>query len=108
MNVNCQNNLTTLCFAKGDVQEMITTYGFPAHTPYEKSPSLEVNDYQLTFNLNGVLVAMGEGQTITRLIILKPGLKEFLSTCVKKKMVYIWSYNEENFFKTLGNYRQEY
>jgi len=30
--------------AKGDVQEM-TTCGFPAHTPHEKPPSLEVSDY---------------------------------------------------------------
>jgi hypothetical protein len=54
-------------------------------------PVVEVNDYHLIFELSGVLVAASEGQTRSRLIILKHGLKEFLSTCKKKFMVYIWS-----------------
>jgi hypothetical protein len=45
------------------VQEMTTTYGFPTHTLQEKCHSLEVNDYHLIFDLNGVLIALGEGQT---------------------------------------------
>jgi hypothetical protein len=91
VNVSCQDNATTLGFVKDDVQEMITTSGFPAHTPQEKCPSLEVSDYHLIFDLNGVLVAVGEGQTRTCPVVLRLGLKEFLSTCVKKFMVYIWS-----------------
>jgi len=42
-----------------------------------------VNDYHLIFNLNGVLVSTGDGQTKSRLVLLKHGLKEFLSACVK-------------------------
>jgi len=45
---------------------------------------VEVNDYHLVFNLNGVLVVIGEGQTRFRSIVLRPSLKEFLCTCVKK------------------------
>jgi hypothetical protein len=70
---------------------MTTTSGFPAHTPQEKHPLLEVNDYHLIFDLNGVLVTMGQGQTRTCLVVLRPNLKEFLSTYVKNIMVYIWS-----------------
>jgi hypothetical protein len=42
-----------------------------------------VNDYHLIFNLNGVLVSIGDGQTRFRLVLLKLYLKEFLSTCIK-------------------------
>ncbi len=63
VNVTCQDDIATSCFPKGDVQEMTTTYGFPTHTLQEKCHSLEVNDYHLIFDLNGVLIALGEGQT---------------------------------------------
>jgi hypothetical protein len=52
---------------------------------------VEVSDYHLIFDLNGVLVAIGEGQIRSHLIVLKHGLKEFLSTCKKKFTMYIWS-----------------
>jgi hypothetical protein len=58
---------------------------FLAHTPQEKHLSLEVTNYHLIFNLNGVLVVTSENKTKT------PSLKEFLFACVKKFMVYIWS-----------------
>jgi hypothetical protein len=45
----------------------------------------------LIFDLNGVLVAMSEGQTRTCPVVLRACLKEFLSTCVKKIMMYMWS-----------------
>jgi hypothetical protein len=67
------------------------TTSFPAHTPQEKHILLEVSDYHLIFDLNGVLVAMNEGQTRICLIVMRLGFKEFLSTCVKTFMVYIWS-----------------
>ncbi len=89
MNVSCQTNIATSGFAKGNVQQM--TFGFPAHTPHEKRPLLEVNDYCLIFDLNGTLIAMSEGQIRTRLVVIRFGLKEFLSTCVKKFIMYIWS-----------------
>jgi hypothetical protein len=66
--------------------------------------AVEVNDYHLIFELNGVLVAIGEGQTKSCPIVLKLGLKEFLSTCVKKFMVYIWSLTmKRNFLRHLDN-----
>jgi len=52
---------------------------------------LEMSDYHLIFNLNGVLMAIGEGQSKSHLVVLRPGLKEFLSICIKKFMMYIWS-----------------
>jgi hypothetical protein len=55
---------------------MITS--FPTHTPHEKCPSLEVNNYHLIFDLNGVFVAMSEGLTRICLVVLRPGIKEFL------------------------------
>jgi hypothetical protein len=70
---------------------MTMTSSFLAHTPKVKCPSLEVSDYHLIFDLNGVLVAIGEGQTRTCPLVLRLGLKEFVSTCVKTFMVYIWS-----------------
>jgi hypothetical protein len=68
-----------------------------------------VNDYHLILDLNGVLVVMGEGQTKICLIVLRPNLKEFLSTCVKFFMVYIWFNfgNEEKLLEAVGNYCQE-
>jgi hypothetical protein len=52
---------------------------------------VEVNDYHLIFNLNGVLVAASEGQTRSPLIVLRPDLKEFLFTCKKIFTMYMWS-----------------
>jgi hypothetical protein len=61
-----------------------------------------VSDYHLIFNLNGVLVAMNEGQTRTQLVVLRLGIKEFCSACVKTFMVYIWSLvMKRNFLKHL-------
>jgi hypothetical protein len=46
---------------------------------------VEVSDaYHLIFNLNGVLVAISEGQTRSRHVVLRLGLKEFPFACVKK------------------------
>jgi len=84
---------------------MTKTSGFPAHPPQEKRPSLEVNDYHLIIDLNGVLVATGEGQTRTHPNVLMLGLKEFLSACVKTITMYIWSSAMKKFFfEALGNY----
>jgi hypothetical protein len=52
---------------------------------------VEVNHYHLIFDLNGVFMATSEGRTKSRLVILKPGLKEFLFAYVKEFIVYIWS-----------------
>jgi hypothetical protein len=52
-------------------------------------PMVEVSEYHLIFNLNGVLVVTSEGQTKSRPVVLKPNLKEFLFYCVKKFTVYI-------------------
>ncbi len=52
---------------------------------------VEMSDYHLIFDLNGVLVATGEGQSKSHLVVLRLGLKEFLSICIKKFMMYIWS-----------------
>jgi hypothetical protein len=52
---------------------------------------VEVNDYHLIFDFNDILVATSEGQIKSHPIVLKPSLKKFLSICVKKFTVYIWS-----------------
>jgi hypothetical protein len=52
---------------------------------------VEVNDYHLIFDLNGVLVATSEGQTKSHHVVLRLGLKEFLFACVKKFTMYIRS-----------------
>jgi hypothetical protein len=63
---------------------------------------MEVRDYHLIFDLNGVLVVIGESQTKSHSVVLRPNLKEFLSTCVKKFMVYIWSSTmKRNFLRHL-------
>jgi hypothetical protein len=51
--------------------------------------AIEVNGYHLIFDLNGVLVAIGEGSTRSCPMVLRPMLKEFLCTCVKKFTIYI-------------------
>jgi hypothetical protein len=70
---------------------MTTTSSFPAHISKGKRPSLEVSYYHLIVDLNGVLVAIGEGQTKSRPMVLRLGLKEFLSICVKHFIMYTWS-----------------
>ncbi len=61
-----------------------------------------MSDYHLIFDLNGVLVAMNEGQTKTHLMVLRLGIKEFCFACVKTFMVYIWSLvMKRNFLKHL-------
>jgi hypothetical protein len=75
---------------KDDLQEMITTSSFHAHILKEKQPLLEVTDYHLIIDLNGVHFPTSEGQTKSRAMVLRFGLKEFLSTCVNFFMVYTW------------------
>jgi hypothetical protein len=54
-------------------------------------PMVEVSEYHLIFDLNGVLLVTGEGQIKSRPIVLKPNFKKFLFICVKKFIMYIWS-----------------
>jgi TFIIF-interacting CTD phosphatase-like protein len=61
-----------------------------------------VSDYHLIFDLNGVFIAIGKGQTKACLVVIRPSLKEFLFACVKKITVYIWSLAmKRNFSKHL-------
>jgi hypothetical protein len=47
-------------------------------------------------------VSIGDGQTRSRLVLLKPNLKEFHSACIKKFTIYIWSIAmKRNFSKHL-------
>jgi hypothetical protein len=50
---------------------------------------MEVNDYHLIFDLNGVLVVTKEGQIKSCSVVLKLGLKDFFFTCIKKFTMYI-------------------
>ncbi len=98
---------------KENQQEFPPSFGFVENTQSEKTrmsfssceqiwPTVEVSDYHLIFNLNDVLVVTGEGQIRSPLVVLRPSLKEFLSTCVKKFMVYIWSLAmKRNFWRHL-------
>jgi hypothetical protein len=62
----------------------------------------KVSGYHLIFDLNGVLVVIGEGPTRFRLMILRPRLKEFFYSCATKFTVYIWSFAiRRNFSKHL-------
>jgi len=65
---------------------MITTFHFPIQTSQKKCLSLEMSDCHLIFDLNGVLVATCEGQIRTLQVVLRLGLKEFMSICVRKIM----------------------
>jgi hypothetical protein len=49
-----------------------------------------VNEFHLIFDLNGILVTIGEGPTRFQLVILWPRLKKFLSSCATKFIMYIW------------------
>jgi hypothetical protein len=108
-----QEITTTSSFAKDDGQEFTPFSGFVKDIQHEQigmnfgsseqiRPMVEVSDYHLIFDLNGVLVATNEGQTKSCLVVLKPSLKEFLFACVEKFMVYIWSsIMKRNFLKHL-------
>ncbi len=43
----------------------------------QTQPMVEVSDYHLIFNLNGVFVATSEGQIKSYLAVLKPNLNFF-------------------------------
>lgn len=62
---------------------------------------MEVSEYHLFFDMNGVLVARRDGPTRSHLVVLKPGLKNFLCTCVNKFIIYIWSFAMRNFARDL-------
>jgi hypothetical protein len=103
----------TLGFAKDDQQEFTPSFGFVKDTQHEKTRMsfnsceqtwlvMEVSDYHLIFDLNGVLVAIGEGQTKSHLVVLRLGFKKFLSACVNKFTMYKWSLAmKRNFLKHL-------
>jgi hypothetical protein len=108
-----QDFVSISSFVEDNQQEFTPSSFFAKDTQWEKigmnsssyeqtQPAVEVNNYHLIFNLIGVLVATSEGQTKSHLVVLRPSLKEFLSTCVKKFMVYIWSSTmKRNFSKHL-------
>jgi hypothetical protein len=54
--------------------------------------TVEVSEYHLFFDLNGVLMATREGPIRSQQVVLRLGLKKFLCICVKKFIVYIWSF----------------
>jgi len=61
---------------------------------------LKVSEYHLIFDLNGILVVIGEGPTKSQPMILRLGLKKFLFSCVIKFIAYIWfSEMRRNFSK---------
>jgi hypothetical protein len=64
---------------------------------------LEANDYHLIFDLNGVLVAMSEGQTRTCMVVLK-AWPQGIPFCLCKKIysVHMVLGNEEKIFEALG------
>jgi hypothetical protein len=67
---------------------------------------LEVSIFHVIFNLNGVLMAtrFAMVQNIEQqkpsipfhILILKPGLKEFLEWCIVQFVVYIWSTTQQH------------
>lgn len=64
---------------------------------------LEVSDYHLIFDLNGVLVAMGEGQTRTCLVVLKAWPQGIpFRLCKIFYSVHMVPGNEEKIFEALG------
>jgi hypothetical protein len=92
----------SLGFAKDSGQKFTPSSGFAKDTQREQIGmkfgslkqtwlAVEVNDYHLIFDLNGVLVATSEGQIRSHPNVLRLGLKEFLFACVKKFTMYIWS-----------------
>jgi len=58
--------------------------------PEKSLGELKVNEYHLIFDLNGILVAIGEGPIKFWLVILWLGLRKFLSSCATKFIMYIW------------------
>jgi hypothetical protein len=87
---------TTSSFAKDNGQKFTPFSSFAKDIQNEQigmsfgSSKVKVSDYHLIFNLNGVLVAIGEGQTRSRLV-LKLDLKEFFFIYVNRFMMYTWS-----------------
>jgi len=66
-----------------------------------------VNEYHLIFDLNGILVVIGEGPTRSWPMILWLGLKEFLSSYATKFTMYIWfSIMKRNFSSHLEIIRE--
>ncbi len=81
------------------LQEITMIYRFPK----EIWLAMEVSEYHLIFDLNGVLVATKEGQiTKSHLVVLRLGLKEFFSTYINKFKVYIWSLEMKRNFARQG------
>ncbi len=92
---NWQEITTTSSFTNYDHQKIATTLGFVEDrqentissfvkdTPQETWVVVEVNDYHLIFDLNGVLVVIGEGQIKFHLVVLRPNLNEFFPPCVR-------------------------
>jgi hypothetical protein len=73
-------------FVKDHGQEFTPCFGFAKDTQHEQIgmsfsfykqiwPMVEVNNYYLIFDLNGVLTTTCEGQTKSHSIVLKPNLK---------------------------------
>ncbi len=66
-------------------------------------PAVEVSDYHLIFDFYGFLMVTSEGQTKFWPVVLRPGLKELLFTCVNKFIVYTWSsIMKRNFLRHLN------
>ncbi len=81
-----QEIIKNLGFAKNSGQKFTPSFGFAKDIQHERiwmnfgsfeqtRHVVEVSDYHLIFNLNGVLVATSEGQTRSCPIVLKPNLK---------------------------------
>ncbi len=80
LEVTHQEIATTLGFAKDGRQEFTPSFGFAKDIQHEQigmnvgsfeqiRPTVEVSEYHLIFDLNGVLMAIGEGQTRSRLVV---------------------------------------
>jgi hypothetical protein len=75
LEVTHQEIATTLGFAKDSEQEFTPSFGFVEDTQHEQIGmnfgsfeqtwlKVEVSEYHLIFDLNGVLVVIGEGQIL--------------------------------------------
>jgi hypothetical protein len=74
--------------------EIVMTFCLPEKSLVES----KVSEYHLIFDLNGVLVTTREGPTKSWPMILRPRLREFLSSCATKFTMYIWSFVMWKFF----------
>ncbi len=113
LEVTHQEITMTSGFIKDSKQKFTPFFGFAKNTQHEQTGmsfcfsektqhTMEVNDYHLIFDLNGVLVVTGEDQFKSHLVVLKPSLKEFIFACVKKFMVHILSLSmKRNFLRHL-------